>query len=91
MATVNIGCGDMNIKTGTGPGHGVIEWTDRDGDKIYWAWTGQGGKDAWFGPATLERGTGKFERLKGKATWTYYDVAPNQSYADWNVELELPR
>jgi hypothetical protein len=94
MLISDVGCGDMNTKTGTGSGHGVNEWTDRDGDKIYWTWEGNWtdmGKGVWSGPITIVRGTGKFERLKGNATYTYHAVAPKQAYADWDGELEWPR
>ena len=37
MAGVNVPCVDVNIKTGTGFGHGALLFTDRDGDKMYWA------------------------------------------------------
>ena len=88
IAVVDVGCGDMNTKTGTGSNHGANEFTDRDGDKIYWTWEGKQVKGVWSGPITIVRGTGKFERLKGKATWSYYGVTPNQAYADWDGELE---
>ena len=83
--------GDLNTKTGTGSGGGVIEWTDRDGDKIYWAWEAKVVKGVWSGPITSVRGTGKFEGLKGKATWIAFAAAPNQDYVDWDGELEWPR
>lgn len=91
LIAVNIGMGDMNIKTDVGTGHGVIEWTDRDGDKINWAWKGKGEGGPWFGPATIQKATGKFEGLKGKGTWTYYYIAENQAYADWDLDLEWSR
>ena len=91
MAGVNVPCVDVNIKTGTGFGHGVILFTDRDGDKMYWAYEGKGENGPWSGPATAVRGTGKFEGLKGKATWFEVDVAPNQFYVDWEGEMELPK
>ena len=91
MAGVNVPCVDVNIKTGTGFGHGVILFTDRDGDKMCWAYEGKGENGSWSGPATAVRGTGKFEGLKGKATWVQGVVAPNQSYVDWEGEMDLPR
>jgi len=86
-----VGYGDLNTKTGTGSGGGAFELTDRDGDKIYWAWEAKVVKGVWSGPITVIRGTGKFEGLKGKATWISYQVAPNQNYCDWDGELEWPR
>jgi hypothetical protein len=91
MVITDVGCGDMNTKTGIGSAHGVNEWTDRDGDKIYWAWEGKGTKEFWSGPITIVRGTGKFQGLKGHAIWTYYGVAPNQAYADWEGEVQFSR
>ena len=91
MALFNVGVSDINTKTGIGSGHGVIECTDRDGDKIYTTWEGKGVGGPWSGSWTFVRGTGKFEGLKGKATWSSFTVAPNQDYADWGGELEWSR
>jgi len=91
MALFHVCVLDMNTKTGTGSGHGVVECTDRDGDKIYTTFEGKGVKGVWSGPWVFVRGTGKFEGLKGKATWSTIRVAPNQSYVDWEGELEWPR
>ncbi len=88
MAGVNVPSLDFNTKTGTGVGHGAMLFTDRDGDKMFWAWEGKGVKGIWSGLATMVRGTGKFERLKGKATWSQVIVAPNQFYVDWEGEME---
>ena len=92
MALFNVGVLDMNTKTGIGSGHGVIECTDRDGDKIYTTYEAKGVKGLWSGPWDFVRGTGKFEGLKGKATWSNVpNVAPNQNYSDCEGELEWPR
>ena len=91
MAGVVVFSNDMNTKTGTGFNHGVIQFTDRDGDKTYWSIEGKAVKGSWSGPGTFVRGTGKFEGLKAKATWSTVTVAPNQFYADWDGEMELPR
>ena len=91
MVGVNVPSADVNTKTGTGFGHGVILFTDRDGDKMYWAWESKMEKGISSGPITVLRGTGKFEGLKGKGTWSAVTVAPNQFYVDWEGELELPR
>ena len=91
MAGVVVFSNDMNTKTGTGFNHGVIQFTDRDGDKTYWSFEGKAVKGRFSGPMTFVRGTGKFEGLKAKATWSSVTVAPNQFYADWEGEMELPR
>jgi len=91
MAGVVVYSADVNTKTGTGFNHGEIQFTDRDGDKTYWSFEGKAVKGSWSGPMTFVRGTGKFEGLKAKATWSTVTVAPNQFYADWDGEMELPR
>ena len=91
MAGVDVYCLDMNTKTGTGFGHGMIQFTNRDGDKIYWEWEGRTKNGGFGGPATITKGTGKFEGLKGKANWSTVTVTPNQFYADWEGEMDLPR
>jgi hypothetical protein len=91
MVGVNVPSVDVNPKTGTGFGHGVILFTDRDGDKMHWSWEGKAVKGGFSGPMTFVRGTGKFEGLKAKATFSTVTVAPNQFYADWEGEMELPR
>jgi len=88
MAGVVVYSGDVNTKTGTGFNHGEIHFTDRDGDKTYWSFEGKGVKGRFSGPMTFVRGTGKFEGLKAKATWSTVTVAPNQFYADWDGEME---
>jgi len=91
MAGVVVYSVDVNTKTGTGFNHGEIQFTDRDGDKTYWSFEGKAVKGRFSGPMTFVRGTGKFEGLKAKATWSSVTVAPNQFYADWDGEMELPR
>lgn len=91
MAAVHAPSIDVNTKTGTGFGHGTILLTNRDGDKIYCTWEGKGEKGLWSGPASIVRGTGKFEGVTGKAVWSSVNVAPNQMYVDWEGEIELPR
>jgi hypothetical protein len=88
MAAVHAPFIDVNNKTGIGFGHGEILFTDRDGHKMYCTWEGKGEKGIWSGPGTIARGTGKFEGVKGKATWSTFLVAPNQFYADWEGEME---
>jgi hypothetical protein len=91
MAGVHAPFLDVNTKTGAGFGHGVILFTDRDGNKMYCTWEGKGEKGLWSGPGSIVRGTGKFEGVKGKATFSTVVVAPNQFYAEWDGEIELPR
>jgi hypothetical protein len=91
MAGSHVRSVDFNTKTTIGSGHGVILFTDRDGDKMFWAWEGKGQNGLWSGPATIVRGTGKFEGLKGKATWSSVDVSATQFYVDWQGEMDLPR
>ncbi len=91
MVGVNVGSMDVNPKTGTGFGHGVILFTDRDGDKLCWDWEGGAKAGPWSGPATIVKGTGKFQGLKGKATWSSVDLSPTQFYVDWEGEMDLPR
>ena len=86
-------CGllDMNLKTGlgSGTGHGVT--TDRDGDKMHWTWKGKTVKPGiWEGTLAYVKGTGKYEGIKGKGTYTNYTIAPRQNYADFEMEEELP-
>ena len=88
MAGFHVGSVDVNSKMGKGFGHGEAEFTDRDGDKMYWAWEGKVEKGIWSGPANMLRGTGKFAGKKGKATFAPVTIAPNQLSADWEGEIE---
>ena len=82
---------DMYVfDTGTNSGHGYEEIIDKDGDKIYMAWDGKGVEGGSEGTWSFFKGTGKFDGIKGKGTWISYNVAPNQMYADWEGEVELP-
>ena len=87
---------DMNLKTGLGSGQGYGETTDRDGNKWYYTWEGNGlkggkfGTGYWAGTWTMVKGTGRFEGIKGKGTWQSYN-AGGQSYTDWEGEVELRR
>ncbi len=68
---------------------GYLTMTDKDGAKIYmkWARTPTGPH-----PWTFYKGTGKFEGVRGKGTWSPIDTAePMQMYADVEGEVELPR
>jgi len=86
---------DMNMKTGIGSGHFYQDFTDRDGNKFYAESEGKMKKGEMGpymeGPLTITRGTGKYEGIRGEVTWKNYQVGGGQSYADWDVEVELPR
>jgi hypothetical protein len=82
---------DINPKTGVTSGNGYEEMTDKDGDKIYKTWEGKAvAENRWEGEYTILKGTGKFEGIKGKGTFTAYVVAPNQFYTDEEWEVDLP-
>ena len=79
---------DINPKTGA-TGEGYDTFTDKDGDKIYmkWAWKPTGPN-----PWTFYKGTGKFEGVQGKGTWSMIFTAdPMLWYCPWEGEVELPR
>jgi hypothetical protein len=91
-----VGVYDIDLKAETGSNHGYTESTDRDGDKIYYRWEGTRIKgklwgSQWEGKYTILRGTGKYEGIQGKGTWTYHNPAPMQTVTDWEMEVELPR
>jgi hypothetical protein len=86
-------CGilDINHKTGVGTGNGYGTHTYKDGDKTYFIWEGKiAEKGIWKGTWAYTKGTGKFEGIKGEGTFTSYDIAPGQSYNDFEGEEELP-
>ena len=90
-----VGYGELNMKAGTGSFHYYDEWTDRDGHKIYSNGEGKakiretgGNQD---GTNTITGGTGKYQGIRGGFTWRGYEPSPGQNYADWDVEVELPR
>ncbi len=78
---------DISPKTGAiGSGYNIF--TDKDGDKIYNKWDQKGSS----GGLTIYKGTGKFEGIQGKGTWSFVPSAdPMQGYANWEGEVELPR
>ena len=92
-----VGSFDWNMKAGIVLAHFYDEWTDRDGDKIYSKSESEGKlKIGEMGPFlegrnTFTRGVGKYEGIRGGFTWRGYALPPDQSYADWDVEVELPR
>ncbi len=70
--------------------------TDPDGDKIYHRYESKLIKGKWARTWNTKfgflRGTGKYEGIKeGGGTSSTYHVAPNQSYEDWELEVEFPR
>ncbi len=85
------GVADANPKTEQWSGRGYAERIDRDGDKIYMTWEGRLGKKGVEGTLIFVKGTGKFEGIKGKASWLGVLVAPNQAYNDFEGEIEWPR
>jgi hypothetical protein len=92
----SVGVFDIDIKTETGSSQGYQESTDRDGDKIYYRWEakrvrGKLWAAVWEGKFTILSGTGKYEGIKGEGTFSYYNPAPMQSNAEWEMEVELPR
>ncbi|MGD0623149.1 MAG: hypothetical protein ABSB32_00350 [Thermodesulfobacteriota bacterium] len=92
----SVGVYDVDIKTESGFQHGYMESTDRDGDKIYYRWEARRIKgklwgSEYEGQSTILRGTGKYEGIQGKGTYSLYLIAPMQSYTDWEMEVELPR
>ena len=95
LAIHSVGHLDMNTKAGICSGYFYEEFTDRDGDKFYnkSAGTMKTGKlgPYWEGTMTFTRGTGKYEGIRGEAPWKNYPVGLDQSYADWEVNVELPR
>jgi len=79
---------DINPKTGIS-GNGYLTLTDKDGDKIYMKWDMKpAGPNEW----TFFKGTGKFEGIRGKGTYsTVFTADPKLTYADWEGEVELPK
>jgi hypothetical protein len=83
---------DGNLKTGVGSHVGYSEYTDRDGDKIYSKEKGKfAGGGIGEGEWAFVKGTGKFEGIKGKGTWSSLSLSPTQWYVDWEGEMELLR
>jgi hypothetical protein len=79
---------DISPKTGV-TGNGYITLTDKDGNKIYLKWDQKPGGPY---PMTFFKGTGKFEGVQGKGTFSaVYTADPSRFYVDWDVEVELPR
>ena len=91
-----VGVWDIDLKTETGFCQGYQESTDRDGDKVYFRQEGRRVKGKLWGSQyegkwTILRGTGKYEGIKGKGTYSLYNIAPMQAYTDWEMDVELPR
>jgi hypothetical protein len=78
-----VGSIDMG-KTGVRYLHYINEFTDKDGDKIY---CGEGTSP---GKWVYLKGTGKFEGIRGGGSYKSYQLNPQQSYGDWEAEVELP-
>jgi hypothetical protein len=79
---------DISPKIGVN-GNGYMTLTDKDGDKIYMKAVR---KPAGPNPWTFFKGTGKFEGIQGKGTFSDNLTAdPTLVYTDWEGEVELPR
>ena len=79
---------DINPKTGV-TGNGYITLTDKDGHKIYAKWDVKpSGPNEW----SYFKGSGKFEGIKGKGTFSLiHTTDPSLYYVDLEGEVELPR
>jgi hypothetical protein len=88
-----VGLVGVNQKTGVGSSHGYCVYTDRDGDKVCARFEGEKvqGDPHWRGTGIIVKGSGKWEGIEGKCTWVSTSVAPGQSYADYEWDIELPR
>ena len=83
---------DINPKAGSIVGGGYEVVSDRDGDKWWRRWEGKAVKEnCWEGKYTIVNGTGKFEGIRGKGTWSVFEVAPQQFYSDEEWDIELPQ
>ncbi len=86
---------DSNMKAGIWAGHCYDEWIDRGGDKIYTKGEGNlktGGSGPYLGgTTTFTRGIGKYEGVRGEYNWEVHPLGPDQSYADLDAEVEMPR
>jgi len=87
---------DIDLKSGKGSSIGYGEGTDKAGDKYYYRYDGRriGGPfwaAQWEGELTYLGGTGKYEGVQGKGTFSGYPIAPMQSYSDWEAEMEFWR
>jgi len=83
----SVGYYDISPKNGL-TGNGYATYTGKDGDKIYFKHDQKGLSGTW----TILKGTGKFEGIQGKGTWSWVpSVDPMIGYTDWEGEVELPR
>jgi len=93
--SVQVGLFDINVKTGLGSMHAYGEVTDRDGAKYYYRSEGKRLRGElwasyWEGETIIVKGTGRYEGIKGKATWSLYPISPMQAYTVEEWEVELP-
>jgi len=86
---------DLDSKAGLGSLYFYQEDTDRDGDKLYSKGPGTWKKGKlgpyWEGTFTFTGGTGKYKGIQGSGVWKNYPASPDLGYADWELDLELPR
>jgi len=92
---VDVGILDINVKTGLGSMVSYGEVTDRDGNKYYYRSEGKRLRGElwasyWEGETVIVKGTGKYEGIKGKTTWSLYPLTEMQSITDEEYEVELP-
>jgi hypothetical protein len=83
---------DINLKTGQGTLKGYGVSTYPNGDKIFRRHEGKTvGKGHWKGTYSYIKGTGKYERVKGKGIWDAYSLAPQMSYMEVEGKLDMPK
>lgn len=55
-------------------------------------WEGKSPKENyWEGKYTIVNGTGKFDGIRGRETWSVLMVTPQQFYSDEDWDIELPQ
>ena len=87
-----VGLSDINPKAGLVVVQGYEQRTAPDGSKVCYRYEGkQIRKDYLEGTYSMLSGTGKFEGIRGKGTWTVNIVAPGQWYSDEEWDIDLPQ
>ena len=87
------GLSDANRNAGAWSAQGYGEFTDPDGDRIYVAYEGKKLQKDLPGEGTVRliKGTGKWQGIQGEGTWVCPLVVEDRWYADWELDVELPR